>query len=146
MDVHPRPRPSPFFKFMHWNLNSIPAHDFERIPILEAFAVQEKFNLICITESALKNKVSNEKIAIDGYSILRCDLPNNDRCGGVLLYYKNDLSVKNRLDLCNISNTIVAEISISRKNIFLLFLIENLANLLKNFPPIVTNWTIFLKK
>ena len=64
MDDHPCPGPSSLFKFMHCNLNSIPAHDFERIPILEAFAVQEKLNLICITESALKKKVSNEKLQL----------------------------------------------------------------------------------
>ena len=62
MDIHPCPGPSSLFKFMHWNLNSIPAHDFERIPILEAFAVQEKLNLICITESALKKRFLMKKL------------------------------------------------------------------------------------
>ena len=59
----------------------------------------------------------DEKIEINGYSILRNNLPINDRCGGVVLYYKNDISVKNRVDL-SIPNTIVAEISILRKKIF----------------------------
>ena len=82
------------FRFMHWNCNSIPAHEFERIPILEAYAAQENLNLIAITESALKDSMLDEKIEINGYSILRNNLPINDRCGGIILYYKNDISVK----------------------------------------------------
>ena len=116
IEVHPG-HPTPF-KFMHWNLNSIPAHDFERVSLLQAFATQEKLNVIAITESALKNKIPDDKIEIEGFSTLRNDLPNNDRCGGVLLYYKNDLSVKNRPDLCPMTNTIVAEFSISKKKVF----------------------------
>ena len=65
--------------------------------------------------SALKNVHSDEKI--QNYSHIRNDLPDNDRCGGVFLYYKNDLPVKNRIDL-QFPNTIVAEMSISRKQIF----------------------------
>ena len=117
-DIELHPGPPAFFKFMHWNLNSIPAHDFERVSLLQAFATQEKLNLMAITESALKSKISDDKIEIEGFSTLRNDLSNNDRCGGVLLYYKNDLSVKNRTDLCQMSNTIVAEFSISKKKIF----------------------------
>ena len=102
---------------MHWNLNSIPAHDYERIPILEAFPTQEKLKLIAITETALKNTIPDDKVNIDGYSLIRNDLPPNGRCGGVALFYQNDLSVKNRCDL-QIPNTIVAEISFSRKTKF----------------------------
>ena len=130
-DIHPNPGPiSSLFKFAHWNLNSIVAHDFSRIPLLEAFANQENLKLFAITESALKNKVPDQKIEIEGFSHIRNDLPANDRCGGVLLYYKNDLPVKNRDDL-QFSNCIVAEISILRI-LFLSYPIENLAKLLLN--------------
>ena len=117
-DIHLNPGPiSSLFKFAHWNLNSIVAHDFSRIPLLEAFANQENLKLFAITESALKNKVPDQKIEIEGFSHIRNDLPANDRCGGVLLYYKNDLPVQNRDDL-QFSNCIVAEISILKKKTF----------------------------
>ena len=101
-DIHPNPGPSSssFFNFAHWNLNSLTAHDFARIPILETFAIQENLNLLAITESALKKDVPNNKIDIDGFSHIRNDLPPNDRRGGVVLYYKKDLPVKNRPELC----------------------------------------------
>ena len=100
---------------MHWNVNSIPAHDFSRISLLVAYNSIHDFQLIAITETALKNNIPNDKIDIPGYSPIRCDLPGNDTHGGVLIYHKLDLSVKNRADLCSISNTIVLELSISRK-------------------------------
>ena len=116
-DIHPNPGPTSLFKFVHWNLNSIPDHEFQRIAILENFAFQENLNLIALTETALKDSHTNEKIEIQNYSFIRNDLSNNDRCGGVILYHKNDLPVKNRINL-QIPNTIVAEISISKKKIF----------------------------
>ena len=115
-DVHTNPGPS-MFKLAHWNLNSIVAHEFSRVSILEAFMNQENLNLLAITESALKNDIPDKNIEIDGFSHIRNDLPTGDRCGGTLLYYKNDLPVINRADL-QIANSIVAEIHFSRKKIF----------------------------
>ena len=91
-DIEPHPGPPSPLKFMHWNLNSLPAHDFRRVSILQAYAVQEKLDLIDISESALKTKIDNEKIEIDGYSIFRNDLVNTQRCvwgGGVALQQKS---------------------------------------------------------
>ena len=118
-DVHTNPGPSPssLFKFAHWNPNSLVAHNFSRIPILEAFMIKENLNLFAITESALKNSIPDRNIEIEGFSHIRNDLPPTDRCGGVLLYHRNDLPVKNRTDL-QIPNSIVVEIHISRKKIF----------------------------
>ena len=125
-DVHPNPgppTPNSHFKFMHWNLNSLPAHNFERCNNLIAYNSEHKFHLIAITESALKNSIPNDKINLDGYIPIRCDLPGNDTHGGVLIYQRSDISAKNRLDLCNLENTIVLELSISRKKTFFHFII-----------------------
>ena len=102
---------------MHWNLNSIPAHDFSRIPLIQAYNSIHNFHLIAITETALKDSIPDDKIDIPGYSPIRCDLPNNDSHGGVLIYHKLDLSVKKRPDLSDLDNTIVLELSISRKKL-----------------------------
>ena len=66
-DIHPNPGPSSFFNFAHWNLNSLAAHDFARIPILETFAIQENLNLLAITESALKKDVTNNKLILKAF-------------------------------------------------------------------------------
>ena len=66
----------------------------------------------------MRNDILDDTIQIDGYSIIRNDLPDSDRHGGVMIYYKNDLGVKHRPDIQNHSNTLVIEISISRKKLF----------------------------
>ena len=69
-DVHPNPgppTPNSHFRFMHWNLNSLPAHNFERCNNLTAYNSVHKFHLIAISESALKNSIPNDKINLDGY-------------------------------------------------------------------------------
>ena len=146
-DIHPNPGPSSssFFNFAHWNLNSLAAHDFARIPILETFAIQENQNLLAITESALKKDVPNNKIDIDGFSHIRNDLPPNDRCGGVVLYYKNDLPVKNRPELC-IPNCIVAEISVARKKIFFLVSYRKPSQTSSDFDQYINNLNEVLDK
>jgi len=94
-DIEKNPPPSnDYFKFMHWNANSLPAHDFARIPLIQLYNTIHDFNIIAITESALKNEIPNDKIDIPGFTPIRCDLPENDSHGGVLIYHKNDLAVK----------------------------------------------------
>ena len=118
-DVHENPGPAiPAFRFIHWNANSLPAHEYARIPLIQAYNAIHNCQLIAITESALKNDIPDEKIEIPGYIPIRCDLSSNHTHGGVLIYHKIDLSVRNRPDLCLTLNTIVLELSISRKKLF----------------------------
>ena len=143
-DIHPLPGPTtPYFKFMHWNANSLPAHDFIRVPLIQAYNSIHNFHLIAITETALKNDVPNDKIDIPGYTPIRCDLTGNDTHGGVMIYHKNDISVKNRPDLCLTSYTIVLELSISKKNCSLCAPTENMAKPAKTSLHTLKNLTKF---
>ena len=71
------------------------AHNFERCKNLIAYNSEHKFHLIAITETALKNSIPNDKINLDGYYPIRCDLPGNDTHGGVLIYHRSDIFEKN---------------------------------------------------
>ena len=71
-----------------------------------------------MTESALHKNISNDQIEIPGYIPIRNDLTDNDSHGGVLIYHKADLAVKYRLDIQNYKNTLVLELSISQKKVF----------------------------
>ena len=75
-------------------------------------------HLFSVSESALRGDISNDQIDIPGYITVRNDLPENYRNGGVLIYYRADIGVKHRLDLQNHSNTLVLELSLSRKKVF----------------------------
>jgi hypothetical protein len=120
-DVHQNPGPPTKFedfRFMHWKVNSLPNLIFLRMPLIQAYNSIYKCHVMAISESALTNDMPNEKIDIPGYTPIRCDLMEGDDHGGVLLYYKNDLSAVQRKDLGAPSYTLVLELSIYSKKVF----------------------------
>ena len=70
------------FKFCHWNLNGLAARDFIKVPLTEACISTHDFDNLCLSETFLDSTIdlNDEKINIDGYSILRAyHLSNNTR-------------------------------------------------------------------
>ena len=106
--------------FAVWNLDSLPARDYARIPLIESFQASYDFDIFGVCESSLTNEIKNENIFIDGFSadIFRADKPVNIRNGGVSLYFKEDLPIIERCDLETLPETIVAEVKLNRKKIF----------------------------
>ena len=53
----PRPttKPNDNLSVCHWNVNSIPSHNFQKIAMLESFVAMHKFDIICISETFLNN-------------------------------------------------------------------------------------------
>ena len=116
-------------KFMHWNLNSLTAHSFSRIPLLEVYMVQHNLDIAAISESALSRTIPDSKIEIPGYNSIRFDLENSVSHGGVIICHKNNMAVINRTDLPTPQYTLILEITINRKKRFLSIPIEKLAKL-----------------
>ena len=54
--------PGDNFTFMQWNCNSLRAHDYTRLSLIQAYNSIHKLNLIAITETALDNKISDKEI------------------------------------------------------------------------------------
>ena len=106
--------------FAVWNLDSIPAREYARIPLIEALQATYNFDLFGACESSLSPDISNEDIYIGGFSAepFRSDKPANTRNGGVCLYYKENLPIKRRVDLELLNETIVAEIKLNREKCF----------------------------
>ena len=103
------------FKFCHWKLNSLVADQFSRVSSLQAYGTQNSLQIIALTEAATTKETLDEQIEIPGYSIIRNNLEEGERHGGVVIYHKMDLPVKHRLDIQNHKNTLVVELSIFRK-------------------------------
>ena len=119
MDVEKNPGPKDdFLKIMHWNPNSLSTLDFFRISLIQAYNAVHNFHIISISESALTSDITNDQIDLPGYTPLRNDLEGSNTHGGVLIWHKIGLAVKNRADIFDHSNTLVLELSISRKRIF----------------------------
>ena len=105
--------------FAVWNLDSLPARDYARIPLIESFQATYNFDIFGICESSLCSNIPNNDIFINGFSPdpFRADKPA--RNGGVCVYYKENLPIRQRCDLQTLPETIVAEVRINRKKKFL---------------------------
>ena len=79
--------------FAVWNLDSIPARDYARIPLIESFQATYEFDIFGARESLLNKDIPNDDIYINGFSPepFRANKPENSRNGGVCLYFKDNL-------------------------------------------------------
>ena len=119
-DVHPHPGLRiKSFSFCHRNLDSIMVENKVKIPLIEAISSVHKFDIIALSETYLNDTIPNNEIEIEGYSsdIFRSDHPTNTKWGGVCLYYKNTLLIKLRPDLHILDESIVVELTLSRKKL-----------------------------
>ena len=122
VEIHPGPNSikKNGLSFALWNLDSLPARNYARIPLIETLQATCDFDFFGICESMLHKDIPNEDIFINGFSPdpIRADKQDDVRNGGVCLYFKEYLPIKERLDLQVIPETIVAEIKLNRKKIF----------------------------
>ena len=103
------------------NFNGLAVHDFIKIPLIEAFIKTHNFDIIYLLETFLDSSIdiSDTRININGYTLLRADHPSNTKGSGVCMYYKNYLPVIRRTDLSDRQDCIVAEVSVDKERCFL---------------------------
>ena len=98
METNPGPRGnhSQYFSFCHWNLNSLPAHNYAKVSLLQAFNAIHKFELFCLSESYLNSSITMDEkpLIIDGYELIRADHRSDTKRGGVCINHKESISVK----------------------------------------------------
>ena len=65
-------------------LNSIAAHNFAIIDLLQAYNTIHQYDMFCLSESYLDASVSsdNDNLNINGYKLIRADHPGNIKRGG----------------------------------------------------------------
>ena len=63
-------KPNDNLSVCHWNVNSIPSHNFQKIAVLESFVAMHKFDIICISETFLSNTYEDNNLNLNGYSLL----------------------------------------------------------------------------
>ena len=100
----------------HWNLNSITAHNFNKIALLKAYLSVHKMNIVCLSETFLDSSIliDDDNLQIPGYSSVRADHPSNTKRGGVLLYCKSFLPIK-LIDVNYLNECISFELRIGGK-------------------------------
>ena len=97
-------------------MNSITSHKFLKVKLLSAYNAIQKFDIICISESYLNSDIlsSDEKLNITGYDMFRADHPSGDRRGGVCIYYKETLLIK-ELKISYLQESICFDLKIGNK-------------------------------
>ena len=64
---------------------------------LKSTLIIDKLNVFAINESRLNNSVTDDELAVEGYTVYRKDRPS--RYGGILLYINNDFQCQRRIDI-----------------------------------------------
>ena len=101
----------------HWSLNSLTAHNFSRLTKLKAYISMYKYDFICLSETFLDSETSDEVLEIEGYTLKRADHPDNNKRGGVCIYYKKSLPVK-EISLPFLKEALLLEMTDNNKKIF----------------------------
>ena len=55
----PKRKAAQTFSLCHWNLNSIYAHNFTKLPLLRAYVSVHKFDIICLSETYLDSSIDD---------------------------------------------------------------------------------------
>ena len=111
-DIEKNPGPKySSFKFCHWNLNGLTAHDGIKISLLQAYIIQNNYDIICLSETFLDSSIETKRsILKDGYNLIRADHPSNSKRGGVCIYFKEHIPLIKQDDICTLDNCLVTEI------------------------------------
>ena len=96
LDPGPKSNSCENFSVCHWNLNSISAHNFSKVSLLNAYTSLHSFDIICLSETYLDSSILSHdpNLEVQGYDLIRADHPSNVKRGGVCIYYKNHLPLK----------------------------------------------------
>ena len=116
IEQNPGPRQEYNLSIMHWNVNSIPSHNFIKLSMLEAFTSIHKFDLICVSESFLDSSYSSNdpSLTLKGYKLARSDHPLDIKRGGSCVFYRESLPIK-FLSISNLSECLICEILYNNK-------------------------------
>ena len=92
----PKQKQDQSLSICHWNLNSIPAHNFQKLALLQGYISSSKVDILCLSETFLNSDFScdDNNLQLPGFDLIRADHPSNTKRGGVCIYYRNFLTLK----------------------------------------------------
>ena len=126
IEANPGPKKNTKISFCHWHLNGVAAYNFSKVSLLQAMATTHEYDIICLSETFLDSSFNSldDRINIEGYNLLRADHPNDNKRGGVCMYFKEHLPILRRDDLCNLPECLVTEIRMGKKEMLLHVLLQ----------------------
>ena len=135
------------FKFCHWDLDSIIVNNFIKIPFTEAYNSVYNYDIIALSETYLDSSIPNESISLTGFSkdINRSDHPTDVKRGGVCLYFKDSLAIKQRKDLQTLDECIISELTIGRKKVFFVVVCRSPSQNSESFYSFLENLELIIQ-
>ena len=98
MELNPGPKQKQdqSLSICHWNLNSIPAHSFQKLEMLQDYIASNKVGILCLSETFLNSDIScdDNNLKLLGFDLIGADHPSNTKRGGICIYYRNFLPLK----------------------------------------------------
>ena len=116
----PKNTKSCYFSLSHWNINSLPAHDFSK---LSKHTIQNTI-LICLSETYLDSSYADDdtQLNLKDFALIRADNPHNRKKGGVDFIYFKERLVVHSVSPLNLNKCLVLEINIQNKKGFVISL------------------------
>ena len=146
-DIETNPGPNcSTLNFCSWNLNSICAQDFARIPLIEAYNSVYNYDLVGIVEIHLNDTIDCSKLDINGYTFMNSNHLHNVKRGGVGLYVRNSFPVIRREDLAVLPECIVCEIHLDNKKYFFTVLYRSPSQSQTEFQGFKNNFEVMLSR
>ena len=146
-DIETNPGPiNRLLSFCTWNLNSISAHDFIRVSLLEAYNAVYSYDLIGIVETHLDGDIDIDKLNLNGYYFINSNHPQNRKRGGVGLYIRESFPYRRRSDLEILPECIVSEFHINRRKYFFVVLYRSPSQNQAQFQDFIHNFESLVSK
>ena len=149
IEVNPSPGCWTSLFFCHWNLNSISAHHFAKVSLLEAYNATHKFDKICLFETFLNSSLQNDddSLVLNGYKLVKADNPSDLKRGGVCISFKESLPIK-MLNITNLHQCSVCKLVLNGRRSYIVSLYRSPSessdqydHFIKTFEPLIVHLT-----
>ena len=92
----PKQKQDQSLSICHWNLNSIPTQNFQKLALLQGYISSNKVDILCLSETFLNSDIScdDNNLQLPGFNLIKADHPSNIIRGGTCVYYQNFLHLK----------------------------------------------------
>ena len=86
IELNPRPKQkqNQSLSICYWNRNSIPAHNLQKLELLQGYISNNKVDILCLSETFLNSDIScdDNNLQLPGFDLVRADYPSNTKRGG----------------------------------------------------------------
>ena len=80
----------------HWNLNSIPTYNFQKLELLEDYTSRKKIDILRLSETFVNSDFSCDEnnFQLSGFYLIKADHPSNIKRGGRMYLLSEFLTFK----------------------------------------------------